>query len=223
MRLLISLLSVLLGSVVTAFAEGNQDTVTVDDRAVPVVERLMGDFPVGRWQCWAEHRDLDVWGDSNKWFRPPGCNIVLHADASVVEFLPDSKGYILGIRSERGTSFDYDESKAFAIAGIRDALFSRVTEIRWSISDPGGWKSCNDLRAQGCLTLTTTRHERFSMVKVQPDVIRFTDDYYGTKRLLFRVGSRAHRAMREFGDCVANNKGVALFNVVTCDNPLEVR
>ena len=133
----------------------------MDDRVIPVVERLTGEFPVGRWQCWVEQRDLDVWGDSNKWFRPPGCNIVLHADASVVEFLPDSKGYILGIRSERGTSFDYDASKAFAIAGIRDALFSRVTEIRWSISDPGGWKSCNDLRADGCLTLTTTRHERF--------------------------------------------------------------
>ena len=68
MRLLILILSVLLGSVVMAFAEGNQDTVTVDDRVIPVVERLMGDFPVGRWQCWAEHRDLDVWGDSNKWF-----------------------------------------------------------------------------------------------------------------------------------------------------------
>ena len=61
------------------------------------------------------------------------------------------------------------------------------------------------------------------MVRVQPDVIRFTDDYYGTKRLLFRVGSRAHRAMQEFSDCVANNKGVALFKVVTCNNPLEVR
>ena len=34
MRLLILILSVLLGSVV-AFAEGNQDTVTVDDRVIP--------------------------------------------------------------------------------------------------------------------------------------------------------------------------------------------
>ena len=29
--------------------------------------------------------------------------------------------------------------------------------------------------------------------------------------------------MQEFSDCVAANKGVALFNVVTCDNPFGVR
>ena len=46
MRLLILILSVLLGSVV-AFAEGNQDTVTVDDRVIPVVERLTGRIPRG--------------------------------------------------------------------------------------------------------------------------------------------------------------------------------
>ena len=208
-----------------AFADGEQETVAIGDLDVPVVERLSGEFPVGRWQCWAEHRDLDVWGNSNKWFRPPGCNIVLHADASAVEFHPEGGvGWILGWRSEAGArSFDYRDEKAFAVQGIRDRLFSRVQELRWEIEPPGGWKSCNDPRAQGCLKLTTTRHERYAMFRLHPDVIRITDDYYGTRRLLFRVGSRAHQAMQEFGDCVADNKGVALFNVVTCDNPLEVR
>ena len=119
-------------------------------------------------------------------------------------------------------SFDYRDEKAFAVQGIRDRLFSRVQELRWEIEPPGGWNSCNDPRAHGCLKLTTTRHERYSMFRLSDDVIRITDDHYGTRRLLFRVGSWAHAAMDDFRECVKGNDGVALFKVKTCTNPLSV-
>ena len=44
--------------------------------------------------------------------------------------------------------------------------------------------------------------------------------YYGTKRLLYRVGSQANRAMMEFRECVKENDGRNLFDMVPSQNPL---
>ena len=45
---------------VVAVADGEQETVAIGDLDVPVVERLEGEFPVGRWQCWVEERDREL-------------------------------------------------------------------------------------------------------------------------------------------------------------------
>ena len=51
--------------------------------------------------------------------------------------------------------------------------------------------------------------------------MRMMDNHYGTRRLMFRAGSAAARAMLRFRDCVAGNKGKVLFEVRECEPPLS--
>ena len=202
--------------------------ITVSGAAETVAPLTGGEHPVGRWECWLEERDLAETANSNKWFAPPGCNVALFADASVVEMHADGVGYILGIKRTgryEYQSFDYGTDRfpccdgaEFRVRGLPGVQLSRVQEIRWALEPGGGWKSCHE--AAQCLRITTKRHERYSFEVVTDDVLRITDDHYGTRRLLFRLGSPASRLMLAFRACVAANRGQALFRVKECRTPL---
>lgn len=197
--------------------------VAVESYGIEIKHHLDGEFPVGRWECWFEHSDYQKTATAVSGVVPWRCQTVLMS-ATVLELLPDGYGWLLAIETPKGfhTSSDteYDPDKSFRIAGS-PRRFSVATEIRWRLDDDqGDWKACADPRADGCLVITTNRHRRFSFEKISHDVIRLTDTYYGTLRLLFRTGSTPSRQMVQFRDCVIGNKGVALFNVTECSNPV---
>ena len=190
-----------------------------------VIESPTGDFPVGHWECWFEQSDFDKTATSNNPFTPRRCAIALFYHATVAEFLPEGYGWILAIQTARNfveaSDHDFNPDEAFRIEGA-DRLYSRAGEIRWSLDPPGQWKVCNDARADGCLTIQTTRNDRFSVTRLSSDVMRLTDTFYGTQRLLFRTGSEASRAMVQFRDCVRANKGRNIFDTAQCQNPLRL-
>ena len=107
---------------------------------------------------------------------------------------------------------------AFTVAGSGN-LYARVAEARWSVAG-ADWKSCSNPRADACLVILTTSTNKYAMYRLRQNAMRLTDTYYGTRRLMFRAGSAAARAMLRFRDCVAGNKGKVLFEVRECELPL---
>ena len=197
---------------IMATAEGDGETEPLGP--FPVTESPAGDFPVGHWECWSEQSDFAKTATSNNPFLPRRCSLALFMSATVAELLPDGYGWMLAIQTDgsfaEASDNDFDPDTAFRIEGA-DRLYSRAGEIRWSFDRPGQWKSCNDARADGCLTIQTTRNDRYAVTVQSDDVMRLDDTYYGTLRLLFRTGSEASRTMVEFRDCVLQNRaGISL-------------
>ena len=158
-----------------------------------VIASPTGDIPVGHWDCWFEQSDFDKTATSNNPFLPRRCSLALFISATVAELQPEGYGWMLAIQTNdswlEASDNDFDPDTAFRIKGA-DRLYSRAGEIRWSLDRPGQWKTCNDSKADGCLTIQTTRNDRFSVTVLSDDVIRLTDTFYGTKRLLFRCCRR---------------------------------
>ena len=209
------------------YAEGGPEGVTPFEGSVPVEQPMTGDLPVGRWQCFVEEWPIEEVAISNVRFPPPGCNVELFTDASGVEFGPDGVGFILGIKL-RGPnewytyqSHSYNEDAEFEIAGVPISRFSRVKEIRWAVEHAGDWKSCHVSVARTCLVITWRTHTKYEYHVLTPDVLLYVDSYYGTRRMLFRIGSEANRRMHAFRECVAGNQRKPLFEVVDCGDPIR--
>ena len=190
----------------------------------PVIESPTGDWPVGHWECWNE-QDFEATKARNTGIFPVRCAPALFYSATVLELLPDGYGWILAIQTAgtfvEPTDKDFNPDEAFRITGA-DRLYSRAGEMRWALDRPGDWKACADPNADTCLRIQTTRNDRYSVTKLSHDVIRLTDTFYGTKRLLFRTASESSRAILRFRDCVIANDGRNLFDVEPCENPLPV-
>ena len=210
-----------------SFAEGQPGAVVSHDvpAGTRTVEQLAGDFPVGRWECWFEPRDHADIAASNTPIVPIRCEVILLA-SSVLELLPDTSphgnvGWTLALKAEGALDRSFNADTAFTVAGS-GSLYSRVTELRWSMEPVSNWKSCNDRRASGCLSIQTTRVEKYAVHRLGRDVMRLTDNYYGTRRLMFRAGSEASRVMWRFRDCVKGNDRQPLFQLVQCESPLDL-
>ena len=211
----------------SGYAEGGPEGASPFEGSVPVEQPLTGDLPVGRWQCFALNWPLAELATSNVRPPPPGCNVELFSNASGIELRADGVAFVLGIKL-RGPnewytyqSLDYDEDAEFEIAGVPISRFSRMKELRWAVEPAGDWKSCHESVTDTCLRITWRAHEKYALTVLSPDVLALRDTYYGTHRLLFRIGSEANRRMHGFRECVAGNKGQALFAVQDCGNPIS--
>ena len=165
------------------------------------VDRLEGEIPVGRWEAWTEHKPLAEIAKSSTAHLPGRSHVVLLVLATVLELRPDGTGYMLGLKSrpQKVEDTDYEPDYAFRVPGSpHHHLYARAAEMRWALGQERDWKSCNDPTSLGCLILLTTREERFALFRLTDDVLRITDDHYGTRRLLFRVGSPEAAAMVRF-------------------------
>ena len=188
---------------------------------VPLADRLEGEFPIGHWECWFEQSDFAETAKTNNPFLPQRCNIATFHNATAIEMSPGGLGHILAIETEDKTNHAFDPDEAFRIHGAWGRLYSIASRMRWTWDEgPGDWEACHDPDAAGCLTVQTTRNDRFSAKLLSPDIVRLKDDHYGTKRLLFRAGTAASRQMVRFRDCVQSNRSRLLFDVVQCVNPL---
>jgi len=219
-KIMLGMLLVVVAIMASAEGDGESPELT---GPFPVTASPAGDFPVGYWECWLEHAKLtfNEIAVRNIGFYPRRCAVALHYHATGLELLPEGYGWVLAVQTdEKGSNLDFDPEAAFRIEGA-DRLYSRAGEMRWALNDDQGeWKACDDPHSDGCLLIQTTRNQRFSADVLSRDVIRLTDTYYGTKRLLYRIGSQANRDMMEFRECVKANDGRNLFDVVPCQNPL---
>lgn len=210
-------------AVAVALAEGGAEAEELTG-PFPVVESPTGDWPVGHWECWVE-QDFEETKARNTGIYPRRCAPALPYSATVLELLPGGYGWILAIQTARtfveASDKDFNPDEAFRIAGA-ERLYSRAGEMRWALDRPGDWKACDDPNADTCLRIQTTRNERYSVTRLSPDVIRLTDTFYGTKRLLFRTASESSRAILRFRECVIANDGRNLFDVEPCESPLPV-
>jgi len=181
----------------------------------PVADPLTGDLPVGRWECWFEHTDFDRTATSNHGFVPSACRIALLTDGLAMSLHPDYSGHFLLTYSEDGVDEVGDgvsergkaPDTAFRVEGS-DLLYVRGAEMRWSYED-------------SVLNLQTRRNDTFRAEVLSDDVIRLRQG--SNKRLLFRIGSDASHAMAAFRQCVEENDGRNLFDVVPCVNPLPAK
>ena len=211
-------------AVSVALAEGGAEAQELAG-PFPVAESPRGDFPVGHWDCWFEHWDFDQTGSDNRGWEPTRCAVALFYSATVLELLPNGKGWMLAVQTPDTTNQDFDPDEAFRIPGV-ERLHSRAGEIRWNLDDDGAMKT-PEQTFDSVLHIQTTINQWFGVEVLSDDMMRLGKTSHGSVsntifRILVRKGTAASRAMERFRDCVRRNDGRNLFDVEPCENPLPV-
>lgn len=163
----------------------------------PVAEPLEGPIPVGRWRCYRA-QDFEAMRQSNSAALDDSCNVVRFK--LVYEFRADGTGWALTIHHPDNTVPD-----GFTIPGSSH-VYSRADELRWYV-DSGGRR----------MVIQTTIN-RTAMVGVVNDNT-FLYDPNSFVRVFMRIGSVEYMHMEQFRQCIRDNKGRALFDVVDCGEP----
>ena len=174
-------------------------------RVWPTADPLTGPLMVGRWMC---TKDLDyaAMRQSNRvaqtQFR---CNTFIDL-ARAMEVLPDGSGRALSVYEGENRA----PEDSFKIEGS-GLFFQRGLEFRWQY---------NTETTVFHMQTTVNRNWDVEILRPTENVLRI--DPHGTitsNRLLFRIGSPEYRQLATFLNCVQENNGRNLFDVVDCGEP----
>ena len=214
-----AIMLMLLAVAIMAAAEGDVEQEAIE--ALSTIESPTGDSLEGHWDCWFEHHNLEWIAKENDGFAPIRCAVALFYQATILEFLPDSKGWMLAMYTEDTTNQDFDRDAAFRIEGS-DRFYSRAGELRWNIE-----KRTLEFRSghsfSSVLHVQTTIDEWFGLEVLNENVFRLGANSKANRpilRLLFRTGTEDARKMVEFRDCIVRNDGRNLFDVEPCELPI---
>lgn len=169
---------------------------------------LVGDFPVGRWACFAANINYEIYRRANdRFFFNPRCAYIWITDAigedRSLSLLPDFTGWVITHGDPSRTS----GSGWFRVTGS-DLLYHRTDDFRWAYAD-------------GTLTVQHTDHETYSIESVHADWLLITRDSHptATQYMMVRIGTTLYQEIVAFGECVKANNGRKLFEVVECSPP----
>ena len=168
----------------------------------PIAPELVGEPPVGYWVC-VDVFDVERLRTSNSAFAPrlEHCRRGW-ADGTEygIEIRPDGAGYDLEVRVDS----PHIPTESFVLEGVV-GVFTRDDEFRWQLLDDGR------------IHYQTTSNYYYNLTVVGDDRLRV--DRRGNSTWMLRMGTPVVNRVYEFRECVANNRGKPLFEVVDCGDP----
>ena len=154
-------------------------------------------MPVGRWRCYRS-QDFKAMRESNSAALDESCNVVRFKLA--YEFRPDGTGWALSLHHPDNTVPD-----GFTISGSSH-VYSRADELRWYV-DSGGRR----------MVIQTTINRSGMVGTVNSNTFLYDPNSF--VRVFMRIGSGEYQHMERLRQCVRDNRGRALFDVVDCGEP----
>ena len=154
-------------------------------------------MPIGRWRCYRS-QDFEAMRKSNSAALDESCNVVRFKLA--YEFRAAGTGWALTLHHPDNTVPD-----GFTIPGSSH-VYSRADELRWEVDGTGRR-----------MTIQTKTNRTAKVGRVNDNTFLYDPNSF--VRVFMRIGSDEYRLMERFRQCVRDNKGVALFDVVDCGEP----
>lgn len=176
----------------------------------PTAAPLSGVVPVGYWECASlfnpeDYRTTNSRSAASLSRDCDGSSAPSYTNAPLpdpIEYRADGTGYDLSAHAEGSGRIP---ESAFRISGS-ETIYNRSSELRWTIDG-------------STLTIQRRAERAFELTSLSVDVIR-ADGPGVYEMLMFRIGSPAYKRMEGFRECVAGNRGKALFEIKDCGNPL---
>lgn len=183
-------------ALVLLIAASCEDLIGKPDTGPRTAAALTGDPPVGHWVRYLPF-DQEALAESNDgrlstWYAGD------YSGPQGYEFRPDGSGSSLS--TTHSTASD-----AFLIRGHDGHPWRAGGELRWEY-------------AEASLLIQTTGNRRLHVTVEDED--RLTRRHQAGDEWWLRIGSPVHRRVLAFQECVKNNQGRALWEVVRCELPL---
>ena len=168
----------------------------------PTADPLTGPLMVGWWMCYRD-RDYAAMRESNRHGGDQRCWHQIGTADEVLEVKADGSGSSVNIETNENRA----PADSFRIPGS-DLLYSREGEFRWQYD-----QETTELLIQ------TTSNYRYNVetLRDSENVVRHRRGSGGL--LFFRIGSPEYRQLATFLNCVQENNGRNLLDVVDCGEP----
>ena len=171
-------------------------------RVWPTADPLTGPLMVGWWMCYLD-QDFAAMRESNRHGGDQRCWHQIGTSDEVLEVKADGSGWSVNIETNENRA----PAGSFRIPGS-DLLYSRERAFRWQYD-----QQTTELLIQ------TTSNYRYNV-----ETLRDSENVVRHRRgsgslLFFRIGSPEYRQLAAFIDCVQENNGRNLFDVVDCGEP----